>query len=105
LKAASTSAGRQAAAGHTGRIVGSAEASRAILAEMGAVEVPTLAALADALVVAGTSGTVAAEARPRVAIVSVSGAAGVIGSDRVAAHPRLAMADIAEQSATLLRSR
>jgi acyl-CoA synthetase (NDP forming) len=105
LKAASTSAGRQAAAGHTGRIVGSAEASRAILAEIGAVEVATLAALADALVVAGTCGPVAAEARPRVAIVSVSGAAGVIGSDRVAAHPRLTMADIDEQSATLLRSR
>jgi acetate---CoA ligase (ADP-forming) len=105
LKAASTSAGRQAAAGHTGRIVGSAEASRAILAEIGAVEVPTLSALADALVVAGTCGTVIAKARPRVAIVSVSGAAGVIGSDRVAAHPHLAMAGIDEQSATLLRSR
>jgi acyl-CoA synthetase (NDP forming) len=105
LKAASTSAGRQAAAGHTGRIVGSAEASRAILAEIGAVEVPTLSALADALVVAGTCGTVIAKVRPRVAIVSVSGAAGVIGSDRVAAHPHLAMAGIDEQSATLLRSR
>jgi acyl-CoA synthetase (NDP forming) len=105
LKAASTSAGRQAAAGHTGRIVGSAEASRAILAEIGAVEVPTLSALADALVVAGTCGTVIAKVRPRVAIVSVSGAAGVIGSDRVAAHPHLAMAAIDEQSATLLRSR
>jgi acyl-CoA synthetase (NDP forming) len=105
LKAASTSAGRQAAAGHTGRIVGSAEASRAILAEIGAVEVPTLSALADALVVAGTCGTVIAKLRPRVAIVSVSGAAGVIGSDRVAAHPHLAMAGIDEQSATLLRSR
>jgi acyl-CoA synthetase (NDP forming) len=105
LKAASTSAGRQAAAGHTGRIVGSAEASRAILAEIGAVEVPTLSALADALVVAGTCGTVIAQVRPRVAIVSVSGAAGVIGSDRVAAHPRLTMAGIDEQSATLLRSR
>jgi acyl-CoA synthetase (NDP forming) len=105
LKAASTSAGRQAAAGHTGRIVGSAEASRAILAEIGAVEVPTLSALADALVVAGTCGTVIAKVRPRVAIVSVSGAAGVIGSDRVAAHPHLAMAGIDEQSANLLRSR
>jgi acetate---CoA ligase (ADP-forming) len=105
LKAASTSAGRQAAAGHTGRIVGSAEASRAILAEIGAVEVPTLSALADALVVAGTCGTVTVKARPRVGIVSVSGAVGVIGSDRVAAHPRLTMAGIDEQSATLLRSR
>jgi acyl-CoA synthetase (NDP forming) len=37
--------------------------------------------------------------------VSISGAAGVIGSDRVAAHPRLALAAIDEPSATLLRSR
>jgi acetate---CoA ligase (ADP-forming) len=105
LKAASTSAGRQAAAGHTGRIVGSAEASRAILGEIGAIEVPTLSALADALVVAGTCASVTEKARPRVGIVSVSGAAGVIGSDRVAAHPRLALAAIDEPSATLLRSR
>jgi acyl-CoA synthetase (NDP forming) len=105
LKAANTSAGRQAAAGHTGRVVGSAAASRAILAEIGAVEVPTLAALADAVVVAGTSGAAVTKVRPRVAIVSVSGAAGVIGSDRVAAHPGLTMAGIDEQAATLLRSR
>jgi acyl-CoA synthetase (NDP forming) len=105
LKAASTGAGRQAAAGHTGRVVGSAEASRAILAEIGAVEVPTLSALADALVVAGTCSPVISGRPPRVAIVSVSGAAGVIGSDRVAGHPGLAMADVGEQAKTMLRSR
>jgi len=105
LKAANTSAGRDAAAGHTGRIVGSAAASRAILREIGAREVPTLSALADALVVAGTCPALLGVPRPRVALVSISGAAGVIGSDRLAGHQRLAMAEIDAPTATLLASR
>ncbi|WP_083934107.1 acetate--CoA ligase family protein [Sciscionella marina] len=105
FKAANSSAGRLAAAGHTGRVVGSAEASHAILHEAGAREVPTVSALADALLVAGTCHGVADVSRPRVAIVSVSGAAGVIGSDRVAAHERLTMAEIDAPAATMLESR
>jgi acyl-CoA synthetase (NDP forming) len=105
LKAANTAAGRAAAAGHTGRIVGSSEASHAILREIGAREVPTVSALADALVVAGTCQGVAGVSRPRVAIISVSGAAGVIGADRVAAHERLTMAEIDGPAATMLESR
>ncbi len=105
LKAANTSAGRQAAAGHTGRVVGSAAASHAILREIGVREVPTLSALADALVVAGTCPDLLSTPRPRLAIVSISGAAGVIGSDRLAGHGRLAMAKIDEPSATMLASR
>lgn len=105
LKAANTSAGRRAAAGHTGRVVGSAAASHAILREAGAREVPTLSALADALVVAGTCPDLQGMRRPRLAMVSISGAAGVIGSDRLAGHERLAMAGIDPASATLLASR
>lgn len=105
LKAANTSAGRQAAAGHTGRIVGSASASHAILREIGAREVSSVSALADALVVAGTCPTLVRTPRPRAAVVSVSGAAGVIASDRIAHHPQLAMASIGPAEATLLGSR
>jgi acyl-CoA synthetase (NDP forming) len=105
LKAANTAAGRLAAAGHTGRVVGSAAASHAILNEIGAREVPTLSALADALVVAGTSPGLLRTSRPRLAMVSISGAAGVIGSDRMAQHDRLAMAQIDAPSATMLASR
>jgi acetate---CoA ligase (ADP-forming) len=105
LKAANTAAGRMAAAGHTGRVVGSAAASHAILNEIGAREVPTLSALADALVVAGTSPGLLRTPRPRLAMVSISGAAGVIGSDRMAQHDRLAMAQIDAPSATMLASR
>jgi acetate---CoA ligase (ADP-forming) len=105
LKAANTAAGRLAAAGHTGRVVGSAAASHAILNEIGAREVPTLSALADALVVAGTSPGLLRTPRPRLAMVSISGAAGVIGSDRMAQHERLAMAQIDTPAATMLASR
>jgi acyl-CoA synthetase (NDP forming) len=105
LKAANTAAGRRAAAGHTGRVVGSAAASHAVLREIGAREVPTLSALADALVVAGTCPDLLRTPRPRLAMVSISGAAGVIGSDRLAGHERLVMAEIDGPSATMLASR
>jgi acetate---CoA ligase (ADP-forming) len=105
LKAANTSAGRQAAAGHTGRVVGSSSASRAILREIGAREVSTLSALADALVVAGTTPPTRAVSRTRMAIVTISGAAGVIASDRVSAASRLTMAEIDDASTMLLKSR
>jgi acyl-CoA synthetase (NDP forming) len=105
LKAAKTSAGRAAAAGHTGRVVGSATASRAILREIGAREVSTLSALADALVIAGTTPPFAGPVRPRTAIVTISGAAGVIGADRVTALGRLGMAPIDEAAQRLLESR
>jgi acyl-CoA synthetase (NDP forming) len=105
LKAANTSAGRQAAAGHTGRIVGSAAASHAILREVGAREVSSLSALADARVVAGTCSALLQMPRPRAALVSISGAAGVIGSDRVARHRQLTMAPIGPAEAMRLASR
>jgi acyl-CoA synthetase (NDP forming) len=92
LKAAQSDSGRQAAAGHTGRIVGSSDAANALLREMGARLVTSVAELADALVLAGVDAGLTNAPRPRVAIVSVSGAAGVIGADRVAGDERLRMA-------------
>lgn len=91
LKAAQSESGRQAAAGHTGRIVGSSDASEAILAELGVRAVGTVAELADALVVAGAYPGLISTERPAVSLVSVSGAAGVIGADRIAQDDRLAL--------------
>jgi acyl-CoA synthetase (NDP forming) len=93
LKAAQSDSGRRAAAGHTGRIVGSSDASDAILAEMDVRLVSTVGELADALVLAGVSPQLRTTRRPRVAVVSVSGAAGVIGADRIAHDDRLRMAE------------
>ncbi|GAA4727836.1 acetate--CoA ligase family protein [Nocardioides endophyticus] len=93
LKAAQSDSGRRAAAGHTGRIVGSSDAADAILREMGARLVSSIAELADALVLAGVGSKLAGSPRPRVSVVSVSGAAGVIGADRVAQDGRLRMAE------------
>ncbi|WP_214103081.1 acetate--CoA ligase family protein [Acrocarpospora catenulata] len=95
LKAAHSESGRMAAAGHTGRVVGSADASEAILAQAGVRQVASLAELADALVVAGANPGLLRTALPSVSLVSVSGAAGVIGADRVAQDPRLRMAAVA----------
>jgi acetate---CoA ligase (ADP-forming) len=93
LKAAHSASGRKAAAGHTGRVVGSSDASDAILTEMDVRLVSTIGELADALVLAGASPQLRTTVRPRVAVVSVSGAAGVIGADRVAQDARVAMAE------------
>ena len=93
LKAAHSDSGRRAAAGHTGRIVGSSDASDAILAEMDVRLVSTVGELADALVLAGVNPQLKTTIRPRVAVVSVSGAAGVIGADRIAQDDHLQMAE------------
>lgn len=81
LKAARTAAGRAAAGGHTGRLVGLNDATTAVLQEAGFVEVPDLAALADCLILRETCGPT--RPRPAIGIVSVSGASGVVGADRV----------------------
>jgi acyl-CoA synthetase (NDP forming) len=101
LKGAQTSGGRAAAAGHTGRVVGSADASRAILRESGAHEVSTVSALADALVVSSAGGKLPLAAPARVSIVTVSGAAGVLGADHVAQDPRTVLATAAPEVAAL----
>ena len=80
LKAARTEAGRRAASGHTGRVVGAADVSRAVLRRLGATEVETVGQLADALVAADVL------TRPggrSVAVVSVSGGSGVLAADRI----------------------
>jgi acyl-CoA synthetase (NDP forming) len=67
--------------------------------------VPTVSALADALVVAGTNPAVTGLVGPRLGLVSISGAAGVIGSDRVAQHPDLRVAHLDEDARRTLGER
>ncbi|TXK40093.1 acetate--CoA ligase family protein [Nonomuraea sp. C10] len=90
-KAARTAAGRAAAGGHTGRLVGPNDATTAVLAEAGFTEVDDLATLADCLVVSAACGTGHRDAA--VGIVTVSGASGVIGADRVHEAPGLRLAE------------
>ena len=80
LKAARTEAGRRAASGHTGRVVGAADISRAVLRRLGAVEVASVGELADALVGADILRRPAGRS---VAVVSVSGGSGVMAADRI----------------------
>jgi acyl-CoA synthetase (NDP forming) len=80
LKAARTEAGRRAAAGHTGRVVGAADISHAVLRRLGVVEVASVGELADALVGADILRRPAGRS---IAVVSVSGGSGVIAADRV----------------------
>jgi acyl-CoA synthetase (NDP forming) len=82
LKAARTEAGRRAASGHTGRVVGAADISHAVLRRLGVVEVTSVGELADALVGADILRRPAGRS---VAVVSVSGGSGVMAADRVRA--------------------
>jgi acetate---CoA ligase (ADP-forming) len=96
MKGAKTDLGRLAAGGHTGRVVGGSDVSRAMLAEAGIAEVGSLEELADALVCLDLFG------RPRggrVGVVSISGGSGVIAADTVQESPALELADLAEAGA------
>jgi acetate---CoA ligase (ADP-forming) len=93
MKGAKTDLGRLAAGGHTGRVVGGSDVSRAMLAEAGITEVGSLEELADALVCLDLFG------RPRggrVGVVSISGGSGVIAADTVQESPTLELADLDE---------
>lgn len=91
VKIADSDLGQLAAGGHTGRVVGSSDISRAVLDQAGFVRVRGIAELADCLVTAQVVGEL--PARPRVSAVSVSGASAVIVADGVRQAPALGMAD------------
>jgi acyl-CoA synthetase (NDP forming) len=93
MKGAKTDLGRLAAGGHTGRVVGGSDVSRAMLAEAGITEVGSLEELADALVCLDVCG---APRGGRVGVVSVSGGSGVIAADTVQESPELSLASFDE---------
>jgi acyl-CoA synthetase (NDP forming) len=88
LKGAQTASGADAAAGHTGRVVGAADASLAILREAGMQVVPTAGALGDALVVRELIGSLKGG---RIGVVTTSGGAGVLTADAVERSAALTM--------------
>jgi acyl-CoA synthetase (NDP forming) len=90
VKIADSDLGRLAAGGHTGRVVGSGDISRAVLDQAGFTRVRGIAELADCLVTSQVVGPL--PARPRVSAVSVSGASAVIVADGVRQAPALGMA-------------
>jgi acetate---CoA ligase (ADP-forming) len=100
LKAARTDAGRLAASGHTGRVVGSADVSLAVMREAGIEIVDSMGALADTLVASSVLGRLPGR---RVAIASVSGGAGVLAADALRSSPNLDVADFSADPA--LRAR
>lgn len=101
LKAAKTDVGRIAAGGHTGRVVGSSDASFAILSEAGLTEVPTLEALADVLVCLDVLGSVPGD---RLGVISVSGATGVLLADSAQRARTLHMAELGPEERTRLQA-
>jgi acetate---CoA ligase (ADP-forming) len=92
VKAGRSDAGREAAIGHTGRLVGSADVSLAVLRETGIVVVPTIAELVDAALALDLIGTLPGH---RVGIVTISGGAGVLAADAVRTSRRLELAELA----------
>jgi acyl-CoA synthetase (NDP forming) len=93
VKGAQTAAGRSAAAGHTGRVVGSGEASVTVMRDAGIQVLQSMPQLADALVAADLSGRLPGR---RVGIVSVSGGAGVLAADAVVRTDRLTLAALTD---------
>lgn len=91
VKGAQTAAGRSAAAGHTGRVVGSGEASVAVMEIAGVEVLPTMAELSDTLVVTDLVGALPG---PRIAVVTVSGGCGVLAADAIVRTPTLELADL-----------
>jgi acyl-CoA synthetase (NDP forming) len=89
VKIADSDLGQLAAGGHTGRVVGSGDVSRAVLSHAGFVHVESVAELADSLVIEEIVGALPVPAR--VSAVSVSGASGVILADQVRASSTLAL--------------
>jgi acyl-CoA synthetase (NDP forming) len=98
VKAARTGAGASAAAGHTGRVIGASDATLAVLRAAGVVVVPSLSALTDTLVALDVLRPLRGN---RVAVVSVSGGAGVLAADEIQQSGNLRLADGIADAATV----
>lgn len=86
-------AGRAAAFGHTGRIVGDATIGRAVLEQAGVHVLDTLAELCDVLTVLSVLPRRTATGEVRVGVVVGAGGAGVIAADEIAHGPSLRLAE------------
>ncbi|MFD9552355.1 acetate--CoA ligase family protein [Nocardia salmonicida] len=95
VKGAQTAAGRSAAAGHTGRVVGSGEASVSVMRDAGIRVLGSMAQLADVLVATDLIGSLPG---PRIGVVSVSGGCGVLAADAIARSDALNVAALGMDS-------
>lgn len=91
VKGAQTAAGRSAAAGHTGRVVGSGAASVSVMQEAGIDVLPTMSQLADTLVMTDLLGRLPGG---RTAVVTVSGGCGVLAADAIVRSGTLVLSDL-----------
>jgi acyl-CoA synthetase (NDP forming) len=91
-KSARTDAGRLAAGGHTGRVVGPADVASALLTEAGLRETRDLEQLSDVLVCGDLFGHLPGG---RLGVVTVSGASAVLAADqiRTSVHMQLHQSD------------
>lgn len=90
VKVAESDLGQAAAGSHTGRVVGSADVSHAVLDHAGFVRVANIAELCDCLVVSDVVGDILHPVK--LSVASVSGASAVIVSDAVHASSHLELA-------------
>lgn len=96
LRSAASAAGRRAAFGHTGRVVGNDEIARSALRDVGVELVESLQELTDVLTVLSALPPCTHGDEPlRVGVVTVSGGTGVMAADAVARSSALVMADLA----------
>ncbi|MCU1479188.1 MAG: hypothetical protein JWQ64_3881 [Subtercola sp.] len=91
VKVAESDLGQAAAGSHTGRVVGSADVSHAVLDHAGFVRVGSIAELCDCLVLSDIVGDV--QAPVNLSVASVSGASAVIVSDAVQGSAKLELAE------------
>lgn len=100
LRAATSEQGKRAAMGHTGRVIGRDEVARTALEEIGVVLVDSLDELTAALTVASVAPKRTGPRGPAsVAVVTVSGATGVLAADEVALQPALELAEFGGEAA------
>lgn len=92
LKSAGEGAASAAAIGHTGRVLGPRQTSVDALEGLGFRMVDTVRQMCDVLALA------ALRPGPRCAIVSVSGAIGVLGADLVERTPGISLANLSPQT-------
>ncbi|GAA3733884.1 acetate--CoA ligase family protein [Leifsonia bigeumensis] len=93
VKAATSASGKSAAAGHTGRLVDDSSITTRVLESLGLTPVGSVSELIDVLVVRHVEHDIVAGGE--IAVVSVSGASGVLAADRIEERTglRLASAD------------
>lgn len=104
MRAAASEQGKRAAMGHTGRLIGADRIARTALEEIGVIFVDSLDELTAVLTVTSVAPRrPASGAAASVAVLTVSGATGVLAADEVDRQPGLKMAAFSERMTTGLR--